>query len=294
MICRKPNTISASSRVSLRKFSDFVVDPIDEKTISNLTPYQHDALELDNNAPISHQFKFGDLVLPDPPFNISPPSALQEYKATKFFTQSNISVLRKVSKWEELPEISPKICELAFAGRSNAGKSSLLNAILERKLFSTSKKPGHTRTLDFYDISGEVRIVDLPGYGFAQGKKALIKQWQETMLDYIANRSSLRRVFILIDGRVGMDAKDKSLSNQLSKFAVMHQFVVTKADRLKPQQLLSLVTQLNQHVEKTHGTYPLVLATSAITRENLPLLRAQMYAASGIAEKTLAKEMRQE
>ena len=168
-----------------------------------------------------------------------------------------------VTKMESLPEDS--IPEIAFFGRSNVGKSSLLNAITnQNKLAHTSKNPGRTRELNFFSVSKDskiLNIVDMPGYGYAKASKEKIKQWTLLSDDYIKNRNNLRRVFLLIDSRRNIMPIDNEIMDTLDNYAVSYQIVLTKSDKiLEVENQSELVLK---EVEKRKAIYPKILITSS-------------------------------
>ncbi len=168
-----------------------------------------------------------------------------------------------VTKMESLPEDS--IPEIAFFGRSNVGKSSLLNAITnQNKLAHTSKNPGRTRELNFFSVSKDskiLNIVDMPGYGYAKASKEKIKQWTLLSDDYIKNRNNLRRVFLLVDSRRNIMPIDNEIMDTLDNYAVSYQIVLTKSDKiLEVENQSELVLK---EVEKRKAIYPKILITSS-------------------------------
>ena len=168
-----------------------------------------------------------------------------------------------VTKMENLPDNS--IPEIAFFGRSNVGKSSLLNAITKQnKLAHTSKNPGRTRELNFFSISKNkklLNIVDMPGYGYAKASKVKIKQWTVLSEDYIKNRNNLRRVFLLIDSRRNIMPIDNEVMDVLDNYAVSYQLVLTKSDKILEVENQSELVM--KEVEKRKAIYPKILITSS-------------------------------
>ena len=168
-----------------------------------------------------------------------------------------------VTKMESLPEDS--IPEIAFFGRSNVGKSSLLNAITnQNKLAHTSKNPGRTRELNFFSVSKDskiLNIVDMPGYGYAKASKEKIKQWTLLSDDYIKNRNNLRRVFLLVDSRRNIMPIDNEIMDTLDNYAVSYQIVLTKSDKILEVENQSEL--VSKEVEKRKAIYPKILITSS-------------------------------
>src|SRR5271168_3201380 len=143
---------------------------------------------------------------------------------------------------EHLPE--PRGTEVAFAGRSNVGKSSLLNALTGRKaLARVSGEPGRTRQLNFFDLGGRLTLVDMPGYGYARASKDIKADWQGMMFDYLRGRPTLRRVMLLMDARIEFKQADHDVMDLLDRAAVTFQLVLTKTDSVKPNPLATKVQQ---------------------------------------------------
>lgn len=172
-----------------------------------------------------------------------------------------------------LPE--PRALEVAFAGRSNVGKSSLLNALVSRKsLARTSGTPGRTREVNFFTLGSDVFLVDLPGYGYARASKTEVKGWNRLIQDYLRGRQALRRVFLLIDARHGLKKTDESILALMDEAAVSYQAVLTKADKLKPGALERVLSATEAGLAKHPAAFPQVLATSANKGTGLDGLRA--------------------
>lgn len=178
---------------------------------------------------------------------------------------------------------SPDAVEVAFAGRSNVGKSSLLNALTGRNgLARTSNTPGRTQQLNFFFL-GEHRdkglyVVDLPGYGYAKVSKKLVKEWVKLMRDYLRGRPNLRRVFVLVDGRHGLKDSDRELMTMLDETAVSYQIVLTKSDKVKLGEQEKLIRKTEKDIAKNVAAHPKVLITSSMKGYGLDELRAQIAA----------------
>ena len=179
---------------------------------------------------------------------------------------------------ENLPPAGPP--EIAFAGRSNVGKSSLLNALTNRKtLARTSDTPGRTQQLNFFALGADperarMRLVDMPGYGYAAVSKEKIANWTGLMHDYLRGRAPLARVFVLVDGRHGLKPLDLDMFEILDKAAMSYQVVLTKKDEVKPSAQADVVARTLLELRKRVAAFPEVLFTSAQTGEGIADLRA--------------------
>jgi GTP-binding protein len=169
----------------------------------------------------------------------------------------------------------PDLPEIAFAGRSNVGKSSLINALTGRKaLARASNEPGRTRELNFFDLGGRLRIVDLPGYGFAKAPKPVVERWTRLTQDYLRGRVNLKRVLLLIDARHGLKAVDDGVMKALDEAAVSYQIVLTKADKLKPGEAAARATATSEAIKRRPAAFPVVALTSSAKGDGIPELRA--------------------
>jgi GTP-binding protein len=165
--------------------------------------------------------------------------------------------------------------EIAFAGRSNVGKSSLINALTGRKaLARISRTPGRTQELIFFTGPGTLRIVDMPGYGYAAAAKSKIAAWTELIHAYLRGRANLLRVYVLVDARHGLKPTDAPTLDALSQAAVSHQIVLTKTDDLKPPELAARIAEVEAALAKRPAAFPQVIATSAQEGTGIPELRA--------------------
>jgi GTP-binding protein len=171
-----------------------------------------------------------------------------------------------------------EVPEVALCGRSNVGKSSLMNALTGQKaLARVSHTPGRTRQLNFFDLGeGALTLVDMPGYGFAQASKQVKADWQGLMFDFLRGRPSLRRVLLLMDARVETKPADRAAMDLLGEAAVAFQLVITKADGVKPAQLEKRLAEVQEIARKRTAAHPLVLVTSSETGEGIPELRAEL------------------
>jgi GTP-binding protein len=168
--------------------------------------------------------------------------------------------------------------EIAFAGRSNVGKSSLINALTgQRELARTSNTPGRTQALNIFESDGAPwRLVDMPGYGFARAPKSQVKQWTSLIHDYLRGRGALRRLFALIDSRHGIKPADETMMNELDEIAVSYQGVMTKADKLKPGELKAVVEATEAQLRRRRAAHPRLIVTSSETGLGIDLLRAEI------------------
>jgi GTP-binding protein len=174
-----------------------------------------------------------------------------------------------------LPPIG--VAEIAFSGRSNVGKSSLINALTNRiGLARTSNTPGRTQELNFFTSNSGLSIVDMPGYGYAEAPKKLVDAWNRMIKDYLRGRVSLRRVYVLIDSRHGLKANDKLTLDLLDETAVSYQIVLTKVDKLKTGELARVKAATEAAIAKRPAAFPVVIATSSETGEGMDLLRAEI------------------
>jgi len=172
--------------------------------------------------------------------------------------------------------------EVAFAGRSNVGKSSLINALTGQKgLARTSNTPGRTQALNFFVPNNEAEmpalvLVDMPGYGYARAPKTQVAAWHLLIGDYLKGRTTLRRVYVLIDARHGIKPGDLEVMGLLDTAAVSYQIVLTKADKIKPGALERLITETGEKIKKRPAAYPQVLATSAAKMTGFEALQSSI------------------
>jgi len=173
--------------------------------------------------------------------------------------------------------------EVAFAGRSNVGKSTLINAVAGRlHLARASNSPGRTREVNFFVADGKLRLVDLPGYGFARASRGDVKKFQNLGRDYLRGRPNLKRAYLLIDSRHGLKDVDKEALDAFDTAAVSYQIVLTKADKLKASEVEAVTARTLAAIAKRPAAFPRVLATSAEKGAGIPELRAEIVAACAI------------
>ena len=185
--------------------------------------------------------------------------------------------VKSVVDLAHLPDANlPEVC---FAGRSNVGKSSLINALTNQKgLARASNTPGRTRELNYFDASGRLFLVDLPGYGYARASKTDIARWTKLTRAFLRGRQALRRVFVLVDSRHGLKESDLELFAMLDEAAVTYQVVLTKTDKLKKGELDRVLARTHDAIAKRPAAHPEVVATSSEKGRGIPELRAEIAA----------------
>ena len=202
-----------------------------------------------------------------------------EAEAARRLFAGRVEFLKSAPALKFLPEAD--FPEIAFAGRSNVGKSSLLNALTGRKAIArASVTPGRTQELNFFEV-GEptrLRLVDMPGYGFAKAPPQVVKQWQKLVRDFLRGRVVLKRVLLLIDARHGIKPPDAEMMAMLDEAAVGYRLVLTKADKVKASELEAVSGRTLAEARKHSAAYPELLATSAETRAGIDELRAAVLA----------------
>ncbi|HBM59583.1 ribosome biogenesis GTP-binding protein YihA/YsxC [Salipiger marinus] len=192
--------------------------------------------------------------------------------ARKLFA-GEVTFLKGVVAMDGLPpDDRPEVC---FAGRSNVGKSSLINALTGRKgLARASNTPGRTQEINFFTLAESHYLVDLPGYGFANAPVAIVEKWQRLLKQYLSGRASLRRAFVLVDARHGIKSVDEEIMTLLDRSAVTFQAVLTKTDKLKASELDKVLDQVRGKLAKHPAAYPELVLTSSEKGDGIPLLRA--------------------
>lgn len=173
--------------------------------------------------------------------------------------------------------VAPDKTEIAFAGRSNVGKSSLINALTRRKMAKASATPGRTQQLNFFDLGDQLYLVDLPGYGFASAPDKQVKDWNRLLFQYLQGRPNLRRVYVLIDSRHGIKDKDIEIMDMLDKTAVSYQIILTKTDKVKSDALDKMITSTRQKMEKHTACHPTLLVTSSEKNTGIEDVRASVW-----------------
>ena len=172
--------------------------------------------------------------------------------------------------------------EIAFAGRSNVGKSSLINALTGKKnLAKASNTPGRTQQLNYFNLGNQLLMVDLPGYGFAQAPENMVRQWQKMIFTYLQGRVNLKRVFLLIDSRHGIKKVDEEIMKMLDAAAVTYQIVLTKTDKISAKELQKVIFDTQENIKKHGAAHIRLLATSSEKKLGLEELRAEI---AGLAQ----------
>jgi GTP-binding protein len=186
-----------------------------------------------------------------------------------------VTFLRGAVALDGLPDFS--LPEVAFAGRSNVGKSSLINALCGRSTVARcSNTPGRTQELNFFDISGRMVLVDMPGYGFAQAPKDKVDKWVRLVKGFLRGRPVLRRVMLLIDSRHGIKDGDREMMKLLDQAAVIYQVVLTKTDKLKAGELDEVRTRTTDELKKHVAAHPILIITSSEKGDGIADLRAEL------------------
>jgi GTP-binding protein len=211
----------------------------------------------------------------DPPFD---DEALET--ARKIFARET-RFLMGAAAITGLPE--PDLPEVAFAGRSNVGKSSLINAVVGRKgLARASNEPGRTREVNFFVLDERLRLVDLPGYGFAKVSRDVTRKFQNLGRSYLRGRPNLKRAYLLIDARHGLKDVDGEALDAFDLAAVSYQIVLTKADKIKPAEVAKVVEATLKAIAKRPAAFPRVIASSSETGQGIAELRAEILAACAL------------
>ena len=194
-----------------------------------------------------------------------------------------VTFLKSAPALQYLPD--PDFPEIAFAGRSNVGKSSLFNALVNRNaLARTSNTPGRTQELNFFDVGSDkptLRLVDMPGYGFAKAPPAVVRQWRFLVNDYLRGRQALKRALVLIDARHGIKDVDREIMAMLDGAAVGYRLVLTKADKIKAIELAEVTARTAEEARKRPAAHPDIIATSSEGGLGIPELRAAVLEAIG-------------
>lgn len=197
----------------------------------------------------------------------------QDYKNGAELFASKCEFMRSVITEDQLPNM--RLFEVAFAGRSNVGKSSLINGLLGKKdMARTSKTPGRTQQLNFFNLGDRVLLVDMPGYGYAKVPDSERRIWDEFLPHYLSDRTNLKRVFVLIDARHGIKDSDRMMLDVLNQAAVPYQPVFTKCDQVKTQQIDALQQQLDEMAPSMPVLFPHPVFASSRTGQGIDILQA--------------------
>ena len=202
--------------------------------------------------------------------------SLDDIEAGKKLFSKKLSFKLGINNQEDLPQNN--LPEVAFAGRSNVGKSSLINNLtFQKNIARVSKKPGSTQQINFFEIPEMLRIIDLPGYGFAKVSKSDKEEWNKLTQQYFITSSSLNRVFLLIDGRRGIKDIDINFMKNLEKFAIVFEVIVTKIDKLDYKNAGKLVSEIEKINSTFTTAFPRVILTSSINSNGIDKLRAEIF-----------------
>ncbi|HPF78248.1 MAG TPA: ribosome biogenesis GTP-binding protein YihA/YsxC [Alphaproteobacteria bacterium] len=201
----------------------------------------------------------------------------QELEEARLLFSGPCDFVLGVAELGQLPEADRS--EVAFAGRSNVGKSSLINALTGRNsLARTSNTPGRTQQLNFFDLGGQIYLVDMPGYGYAKVSKTQRDEWDSLIRNYLRGRPNLRCVFILIDGRHGLKDTDEHLMSMLDEAAVSYRIILTKCDKSKKAEMEKILSDLQACLKKHPAAYPAFLQTSSLKDKGIAEFRAVITA----------------
>ncbi|MGE5516956.1 MAG: ribosome biogenesis GTP-binding protein YihA/YsxC [Bacteroidota bacterium] len=207
--------------------------------------------------------------------NLPEDQAAELIEAGRLLFARDVTFLRGVVALDGLPDIG--MPEIAFAGRSNVGKSSLINALCGRSTVArTSNTPGRTQELNFFDVAGRLVVVDMPGYGFAKAPKDKVDAWKRLVNGYLRGRPTLRRCMMLVDSRHGLKDVDREMMTMLDKAAVVYQIVLTKVDKLNATELAAVQQRTRDEIVSHVAAHPTLILTSSEKGIGIPELRAEI------------------
>jgi GTP-binding protein len=207
------------------------------------------------------------------PFPLAPTPEFEDKELGRLLFAGPVDFVKGVVAMPGLP-LADRL-EFCFAGRSNVGKSSLINALTGRKsLARASNTPGRTQEINFFALGDQRYMVDLPGYGYAEAPVAVVAKWQALLRAYLAGRQTLRRAFVLIDARHGVKAVDEDILDMLDRCAVTYQVVLTKADKVSTTDREATISQVQGALAKHPAAYPELVVTSAEKGDGIETLRA--------------------
>lgn len=206
-------------------------------------------------------------------FSLTPAPEEEAREAGRLLFAGPVTFVKGVVAMSGLPPADR--LEVCFAGRSNVGKSSLINALTGRKtLARASNTPGRTQEINYFSLGDERYLVDLPGYGYAEAPVAVVAKWQALLKQYLSGRATLRRAFVLIDARHGVKAVDEEILTLLDRSAVTFQAVLTKVDKINATERAAVIEQVKSALGKHPAAYPEIVVTSSEKGEGIETLRA--------------------
>jgi GTP-binding protein len=201
------------------------------------------------------------------------PDSIIDLEPGRLLFAQNCDFLISAVSFEQFPD--SELPEVAFAGRSNVGKSSLLNALTNRKnLARTSNTPGRTQQINFFNLDEQLMLTDLPGYGYARVTKSVVEEWTQLIKNYLKGRAQLRRVCLLIDSRHGMKTTDRETMDLMDAAAVGYQIILTKCDKVKAIELEKLIQIIDKEIATHVAAHPNIVITSSYKKKGIEELRA--------------------
>lgn len=209
------------------------------------------------------------------PLSVDDSFSAEEIEAGRLLFAQECTFLLGVAGLDQIPE--SELPEIAFAGRSNVGKSSLVNALTGRKtLARTSHTPGRTQQINFFDLGARLMMADMPGYGYARAPKAEVEKWTRLVNAYLKGRQQLLRVLVLVDARHGLKDVDHKVMKMLDMSAVSYQVVLTKIDKVKPGPLEKLLEKMQGELSRHVAAHPIIRCTSSAKKQGIEELRAEI------------------